>query len=91
MKHQNLTRHHVMTEDRFFSELDKIANESLVESENQSKEFVYIDSLDEESKIEIMKNWDKATGIRFRMQNTVSEHDVFDPIFKLIEEDNNCL
>lgn len=80
-----------MTEDRFFSELDKIANESLVESENQSKEFVYIDSLDEESKIEIMKNWDKATGIRFRMQNTVSEHDVFDPIFKLIEEDNNCL
>lgn len=77
-----------MTKDRFFSELDKDANESLVESENQSKEFVYLDNLDEERKIEIMKNWDKSTWIKFLMQNTVSEHDVFDPIFKLIEEDN---
>lgn len=75
-----------MTEDLFFSELDKIANESLAGSESLSEEFAYLDNLDEDQKIEIMKRWDRQTWIRFRMQNTVSEQEVFDPIMKLIEE-----
>lgn len=88
MRIKYLNRHSAMTEEEFFTELDRIANETNA-SDCQSEEFSFLDNLDEESKIEIMKNWDKSTWINFCMQNTVSEHDVFDPIFKLIEEDNN--
>lgn len=78
-----------MTEEEFFSELDKIANESHAESESHIAEFTYLDNLDENRKIEIMKGWDRETWIRFRMQNTVSEQEVYDPIMKLIEEDDD--
>lgn len=88
MRMKYLNRHSLMTEEEFFAELDRIANETLT-TDCQSKEFVYLNNLDEERKIEIMKNWDKATWIRFRMQNTVSEQEVFNPIMKLIEEDDD--
>lgn len=86
MRHKFLTRHPFMTEEEFLSELDKIVHETLAESESHSEEFAYLNNLDEDKKIEIMKSWDRETWIRFRMQNTVSEQEVFDPIMKLIEE-----
>lgn len=43
--------------------------------------------LEEEQQIDLMKNWDRNMWIKFRLQNTVSESDVFDPIFKMIDED----
>lgn len=87
MKHRYLTRHNVMTEDEFFGVLDSIAEGSFTELPPQNDEFSYLNNLKEEQRIEIMKAWDEATWIRFRMQDTVSEQDVFDPIIRLIEND----
>lgn len=73
MRMKYLNRHSTMTEEEFFAELDRIANETNA-SDCQSEEFSFLDNLDEESKIGIMKNWDKATWIRFRIQD--AEHSV---------------
>ncbi len=55
--------------------------------EIQSGDFTNFNMLSEIQQIEIMKNWDEQQWIRFRMQNTVSEKDVFDPILKLSDEE----
>ncbi len=55
--------------------------------EIQSGDFTNFNMLSENQQIEIMKKWDGQQWIRFRMQNTVSEKDVFDPILKLSDEE----
>ena len=51
-------------------------------------DFSNFNLLDEDQQIEIMKGWNRNTWIKFRMQNTVSEEEVFGPIFKLIDSDD---
>lgn len=55
--------------------------------EVQNGNFSNFNKLNENQKIEIMKKWDRSMWIKFRMQNTVSEREVFDPIFDFIDSD----
>lgn len=59
--------------------------------EIQKGEFSNFNMLNENQQIEIMKSWNHDMWIKFRMQNTVSEEEVFDPILKLIEQDNDII
>lgn len=49
--------------------------------------FINFNKLDEEQQINLMKTWNQDIWIKYCMQNTVSENDVFDPIMNLIEAD----
>lgn len=51
-------------------------------------DFSNLNMLNENQQIEIMKKWKRNIWIKFRMQNTVSEEEVFDPILKLILVDD---
>ena len=51
------------------------------------EDFVTFDSLTEPERLEVMKSWQNKHWIKFKMRNTVTEEEVFDPIFKMIEED----
>lgn len=51
-----------------------------------NSEFGEFNKLDEARQIEVMATWTREIWDNFRMQNTVSEEDVFEPIFKLIDE-----
>lgn len=53
--------------------------------EIQKGDFSNFNMLNENQQIEIMKKWDRNMWIKYCMQNTVSEEDVFEPIFKLID------
>lgn len=50
-------------------------------------DFKNFNNLEEEQQIEVMKSWNQDMWIKYCMQNTVSEDDVFDPIMRLIDED----
>ena len=50
--------------------------------------FKVFNDLSELGQKEIMKTWDNEHWIRYCMQNTISEEEVFDPILKLIEEED---
>ena len=50
--------------------------------------FTNFNELNEAHRIEIMKNWNQEQWIKFRMQNTVSEEEVFEPILRLIDHDD---
>ena len=54
----------------------------------QGGDFSNFNLLDEDPQIEIMKSWNQDMWIKFRMQNTVSEEAVFEPIIKLIDSDD---
>ena len=56
--------------------------------EIQGDDFSNFNLLDEDQQIEIMKSWNQDMWIKYHMQNTVSEEDVFEPIFKLIDSDD---
>lgn len=56
--------------------------------EIQNGDFSNFNRLNENQQVEIMKNWNRDQWIKFRMQNSVSEEDVFNPIIKLIESDD---
>lgn len=49
--------------------------------------FTNFNKLNEAQQIDSMKTWNQEMWIKYCMQNTVSENDVFDPIIKLIESD----
>lgn len=49
--------------------------------------FHNFNNLPYDRKVEIMKTWDQNIWIRFRMQDTITEEEVFEPINKLIEND----
>ena len=49
--------------------------------------FSNFNMLNDNQKIEIMKKWDRHMWINFRMQNTVSEREVFDPLYDLIDSE----
>ena len=49
--------------------------------------FSTFDSLTELEIIEVMKSWSNKHWIKFRMRNIITEEEVFDPIFKMIEEE----
>ena len=53
--------------------------------EIQHGDFSNFNKLSESQQIELMKTWDRSTWIKYRIQNTITEEYVFDPIFKLIE------
>lgn len=55
--------------------------------EIKNGDFTNFNMLNENQQIEIMKNWNQKQWIKFRMQNTVSEEEVFEPIIKLMEDD----
>ena len=54
--------------------------------ELQNGDFSNFNKLNENQQIDIMRNWDREMWIKYCMQNTVSEEEVFDPIFRLIEK-----
>lgn len=56
--------------------------------EVQKGDFSNFNRLNEKQQVEIMKNWNSVQWIKYRMQNTVSEEDVFNPILKLIESND---
>lgn len=55
--------------------------------EIQKGDFSSFNHLNEEQQIEIMKSWNQDMWIKYRMQNTVSEAAVFEPVFKLIDSE----
>ena len=52
--------------------------------ELQNGDFSNFNKLNENQQIDIMRHWNKEMWIKYCMQNTVSEEEVFDPIFRLI-------
>lgn len=52
--------------------------------EIQKGDFSDFNMLNGNQQIEIMKSWDQDMWIKFCMQNTVSEEEVFESILKLI-------
>lgn len=50
--------------------------------------FFQFNQLSEDDKASIMMTWPRETWVYYCMQNSVSEEDVFNPILKLIEEDD---
>ena len=54
--------------------------------ELQNGDFSNFNKLNENQQIDIMRHWDRKMWINYCMQNTVSEEEVFDPIFRLIEK-----
>lgn len=50
--------------------------------------FSQFNQLREDDKASIMKTWPRETWVDYCMQNSVSEEDVFEPILKLIEQDD---
>lgn len=67
-------------------------DKKLIKQINQEilkEDFVTFDSMTEQDRLEIMKSWNSKHWIKFRMRNTVTEDEVFDPIFKMIEEDED--
>lgn len=53
--------------------------------EIQHGDFSNLNKLSESQQIELMKTWDRSRWIKYCMQNTITEEEVFKPIFKLIE------
>ena len=66
-------------------EIEKIKQ---INQEILKEDFATFDSLTEPERIEVMKSWNRELWIKFRMRNTVTEEEVFDPLFKMIEVDN---
>ena len=58
-----------------------------ISEEIQGDDFSNFNLLDEDPQIEIMRSWNRRQRTNFRMQNTVSEEDVFAPIIKLIDNE----
>lgn len=54
-------------------------------AEIQHSDFSNLNKLSESQQIELMKTWDRSMWIKYCMQNTITEEEVFEPIFKLIE------
>ncbi|MCH5233751.1 MAG: hypothetical protein J1E16_00515 [Muribaculaceae bacterium] len=66
-------------------EIEKIKQ---INQEILKEDFATFDSLTEPERIEVMKSCNRELWIKFRMRNTVTEEEVFDPLFKMIEVDN---
>lgn len=69
------------------NQLKRYTMDTKISEEVKKGNFSNFNNLDEDDQIEIMKSWDKDMWIKFRMQNTVSEEDVFEPILKLIDSE----
>lgn len=59
----------------------------ILNEEFQNGDFSRLALLTEEEQAAIMREWSKDTWVKYCMQNTVSEKEVFEPIFKLIDND----
>lgn len=59
----------------------------ILNEEFQSGDFSRFNLLTKDEQVTVMQKWSKDTWDKFRMQNTVSEEEVFEPIFKLIDND----
>ena len=47
-------------------------------------DFQRFEKLDEPKKVKIMETWDDKQWIKYRMQNTISERECFEPVIKII-------
>lgn len=56
-----------------------------IAEETSHGDFSRFDRLTEQERASIMQTWTKDTWDKFRMQNTITEEEVFDAVFKIIE------
>lgn len=61
--------------------------EDMITKEIKAGNFKNFDWLSEAEKVGLMTNWDRKMWVTFMLRNTVSEEEVFDPIFRLIEDE----